>query len=90
MEVIGKKIRKAREGTNLSIEQLAARTSITYSYLSQIEHGKRKGVSLAIIMRISEALRVPIAALVGEDEIISEAAKAIQQIQKILKQEGSK
>ncbi len=56
---IGLKIRKRRGDFDLSLRDLAQRTSLTASYLSQIERGITSP-SLNSLRKISEALKVPL------------------------------
>lgn len=61
----GRRIREARAGQGLSLEQLARLTGISAPALSLIETGKRDP-RLTTLKRISAALRVPITALIAD------------------------
>ena len=61
----GRRIREARAGQGLSLEQLARLTGISAPALSLIETGKRDP-RLTTLKRISDALRVPLPALIAE------------------------
>lgn len=59
----GSRIREARAGQGLSLEQLARLTGISAPALSLIETGKRDP-RLTTLKRISDALRVPLTVLI--------------------------
>ena len=59
----GRRIRGVRTGQGLSLEQLARLTGISAPALSLIENAKRDP-RLTTLNRISDALRVPLAALI--------------------------
>ncbi|WP_210880370.1 helix-turn-helix domain-containing protein [Roseovarius autotrophicus] len=61
----GRRIREARAGQGLSLEQLARLTGISAPALSLIETGKRDP-RLTTLKRISDALRVPLTVLIAE------------------------
>lgn len=61
----GRRIREARAGQGLSLEQLARLTGISAPALSLIETGKRDP-RLTTLKRISDALRVPVTVLLAE------------------------
>lgn len=61
----GRRIREARAGQGLSLEQLARLTGISAPALSLIETGKRDP-RLTTLNRIADALRVPLAALIAD------------------------
>ena len=60
----GRRIRETRAGQGLSLEQLARLTGISAPALSLIETGKRDP-RLTTLTRISDALRVPLPALIA-------------------------
>ena len=62
-ERIGKKIRALRKKKGLSQEQLAYESGLDYSYLNQIEAGKRN-LSVKSVARIAKALGVKIEEIV--------------------------
>lgn len=49
-------IKKFREKKNLSIHELARRTGLTASYISNLEKGKRDNPSKETMEKIAEAL----------------------------------
>lgn len=57
MENLGAFIRSKRKLANLSLRQLAERTSLSNPYLSQIERGLRRP-SAEILQQIARALRI--------------------------------
>ena len=61
----GRRIREARAGQGLSLNQLARLTGISAPALSLIETGKRDP-RLTTLNRISGALRVPLTALIAD------------------------
>lgn len=56
---IGALIRKHRENSHISLRELARRTSLSASFLSQVETGKCK-LSIASLQLIADVLEVPI------------------------------
>jgi transcriptional regulator with XRE-family HTH domain len=64
---VGLRIRKRRQEEGLSLRELAERTDLTPSFLSQVERG-RASVSLGSLRRIAEGLDVPILYFLAEDK----------------------
>lgn len=62
--LIGKAIRALREQRGFTLEQLAPMAGITYQYLSGVENG-RENFSIAVLQRLSDALRLPLKSLVA-------------------------
>lgn len=60
--VCGQKVRQAREERGLSLTNLAERASLSVSYLSEVENG-RKSPSLQVVQRLAAALNLEPAAL---------------------------
>jgi transcriptional regulator with XRE-family HTH domain len=58
-DALGKRIRDERRKQNLTQEQLAKKVNVTYSYIGQVERGKR-GVTLELLIGISNALGVTV------------------------------
>lgn len=56
---IGKRIKIRRQGLKISLRELARRTELTASFLSQVENGKAN-VSLDSLRRIAETMEVPL------------------------------
>lgn len=55
---LGDKIRQLREEGGLTQGQLAARSSVSQGYLSQLENGEVKNPSAAVLLRVAQAVRV--------------------------------
>jgi two-component system, OmpR family, response regulator len=64
-KVIGETIRNSRKGKALTLKQLARRTQLSISLLSQIERGE-SSPSISSLYKISAALNVKISHLFGE------------------------
>ena len=64
-KVLGQSIRKFRKGAKLSQEQLAEKANLHPVYVGKIERGE-KWISLHALLRIADALAVPISSLVGD------------------------
>ncbi len=62
--IIGTFVRRLREQENLTQQALAARTGITYQYLSSLENG-RENFSIGIVESLGEALDCPLPQLVA-------------------------
>jgi DNA-binding NtrC family response regulator len=62
---IGRVIREARKTQELTLKQLARRTGLSVSLLSQIERAE-SSASISSLYKIATALRVPMAELFGE------------------------
>jgi len=65
--LIGRTIRRLRTQQGLSQQALAARLGISASYLNLIEHDQR-GVTASLLIKLSEILKVELAALSGSAE----------------------
>jgi transcriptional regulator with XRE-family HTH domain len=62
--IIGNFVRRLREQKNLTQDELAARTGITYQYLSGLENG-RENFSIGILESLGKALDCPLPQLVA-------------------------
>lgn len=62
--ILGRFLRKLREQANLTQDQLARKTGITYQYLSGLENG-RENFSIDILDSLGKALRCPLPELVS-------------------------
>jgi len=62
--VLGRFVRKLREQAELTQEQLARKTGITYQYLSGLENG-RENFSIEILESLGKALDCPVPQLVS-------------------------
>jgi transcriptional regulator with XRE-family HTH domain len=66
---IGERVRKARVLSNLTLKQLADKTTIGYVTISRIEHGSR-AVNAAELILIANETKKPISFFYELDEII--------------------
>src|SRR3970282_431919 len=55
---LGDRIRQLREEIGLTQGQLAAGSSVSQGYLSQLENGEVKNPSAAVLLRVAQAMRV--------------------------------
>jgi transcriptional regulator with XRE-family HTH domain len=55
---LGDKIRQLREECGLTQGQLAASSSVSQGYLSQLENGEVKNPSAAVLLRVAQAMHV--------------------------------
>jgi transcriptional regulator with XRE-family HTH domain len=62
---IGRVLKAARVEKGYSQVDLARRAKVTNVYLSQLENGRKKNPSLAVLRRLAKALRVPVTELLG-------------------------
>lgn len=76
---LGRRIRLLRKSRRLTQEQLAARASLDYKYIGEVERG-RKNISVESLARVAAALHVKIVELflfgapaADNDERITEA-----------------
>jgi predicted transcriptional regulator/transcriptional regulator with XRE-family HTH domain len=65
--IIGRTLRRLRQEGGLSQQALASRLGISASYLNLIEHDQR-GVTASLLIKLSEVLRIDLAALSGSAE----------------------
>ena len=63
---ISQSIRKVRQAQGLTVEQLAKRSGFSKGFISQVENF-RQTPSLKALVKISEALGLPLSRLFGED-----------------------
>ena len=71
-ELIGRRIRQAREGEKLSQMDMAGLIGASITHISLVENGKKK-VSLDMIARISDALGVTIDELTGGSRNVADS-----------------
>src|SRR5271165_6613040 len=72
-EVLGAFIREQRKRANLSLRQLAERTSLSNPYLSQVERGLHQP-SVRVLKAISDALNLSAETLLAEAGLIDAIA----------------
>ncbi len=64
-QLLGQRVRAVRMQRRLTLEQLALNAGISKSHLSRFERGE-KTVSVAVLIRLAQALQTSTAALLGE------------------------
>jgi putative transcriptional regulator len=64
-ERIGRMLKALRLERGYRQIDLAKRAKVTNVYLSQLENGKKKNPSLAVLRRLAKALGVPVTELLG-------------------------
>lgn len=62
--IVGRNIRRLREARRMTQEQLAFEAQIDLTYVGGIERGRRNP-SLMVMVRIADALDVPVGDLLG-------------------------
>ncbi len=62
--IVGRNIRRLREARRMTQEQLAFEAQIDLTYVGGIERGRRNP-SLMVMVRIADALDVPVRDLLG-------------------------
>jgi transcriptional regulator with XRE-family HTH domain len=65
LEALGALLRSHRLATELSLRELAERTSVSNAYLSQLERGQHEP-SLRVLRAIASALGVPLESLLAQ------------------------
>ncbi|WP_042353823.1 helix-turn-helix domain-containing protein [Bacillus rubiinfantis] len=76
--MIGERIAEIRKQKGYTLSELAEKTNISKSYLSNIERNLNKNPSLAIMTKIAKALNVDLIVLLRNDS----ADESLQQIDK--------
>jgi DNA-binding XRE family transcriptional regulator len=71
LKELGRRIRALRLKIGWTQEQLATATKLTRAYLVSVEGGKQN-VSMDVVVRIANALKVPPDQLIGHDEFNGE------------------
>jgi transcriptional regulator with XRE-family HTH domain len=66
LEVVGQRLRAARDGRGLTLAQLASLTGLTKAHLSRLESGERQA-SIGALVGLSSALGTKVSVLLGED-----------------------
>jgi len=65
---VGARIHDRRESRGLSIAELARKSGVAKSYLSQLERGEADNPSLEAVRKIAGGLGVRVSDLIGEEE----------------------
>lgn len=60
MADFGEYLRNLREQRKLSLRDVAAKTGMSYSYLTQIEHGRRKAPGAELLKKLAPVYGVPV------------------------------
>ncbi|WPC42796.1 helix-turn-helix transcriptional regulator [Clostridium sp. JS66] len=58
--IFGKRVNQLRKQRNLSLDELSDITDISKSYLSRIENGKKRNITIFVISKLSNALDMDI------------------------------
>jgi transcriptional regulator with XRE-family HTH domain len=66
LEVVGQRLRAARDNRGLTLAQLANLTGLTKAHLSRLESGERQA-SIGALVGLSSALGTKVSTLLGED-----------------------
>ncbi|MGQ9477020.1 MAG: helix-turn-helix domain-containing protein [Candidatus Bipolaricaulia bacterium] len=81
MKEIGERIRAARQQKGLTLEELAARTGLSVSFISQVERGI-SSPSIVSLYSICKALEIPVTRVLAEgSRAPSTVTKADEQLQ---------
>jgi transcriptional regulator with XRE-family HTH domain len=60
MNDFGEYLRKLREAQKLSLREMAAKTGVSVSYITQIENGRRKAPGPEVLKWLARAYNVPV------------------------------
>jgi transcriptional regulator with XRE-family HTH domain len=71
LEALGALLRSQRLAAELSLRELAERTSVSNAYLSQLERGQHEP-SLSVLKAIASALGVPLASLLARAGLLED------------------
>lgn len=63
MAEFGEYLRKLREQSRLSLREVAARTGMSFSYLTQIEHGRREPPHPKLLQKLAPVYGVSVSDL---------------------------
>jgi len=66
LDSIGERLRAARERAGLTLDQAAERAAMSKAHLSRLESSERQP-SIAALLSLSQALGIPVSAVLGED-----------------------
>ena len=70
--MIGKKIKEFRKKNNLTIRELANKSSVSASYISDLESVGKKKPSLDVLSKIATALNISVSELIEENSSFAE------------------
>jgi len=60
MSDFGEYLRSLREGQKLSLREVAAKTGVSVSYITQIENGRRNAPGPEVLKKLAPAYNVPV------------------------------
>lgn len=83
LKKLGERIRELRKWRGLSQEKLAAKAGLHFTYIGDIERGKRN-VAIENVSKIAKALEIELADLFRPDEAIEKKMR-VDDITKLLK-----
>jgi len=83
LKKLGERIRELRKWRGLSQEKLAAKAGLHFTYIGDIERGKRN-VAIENVSKIAKALEIELADLFKSDEAIEKKMR-VDDIAKLLK-----
>ncbi|MFD2654713.1 MULTISPECIES: helix-turn-helix domain-containing protein [Gracilibacillus] len=66
--MIGNNINRIRKKKNLTLSELAERSDVSKSYLSNIERNLNDNPSIQIVEKLAEVLEVEVVTLLGEED----------------------
>ena len=58
-------VKRARKSKGMSQAELARKVKVSRAYISMLESGRRKAVSVDVLQRLAKALGVPVTELLG-------------------------
>ena len=92
LELVGSKIRGYRKAAGLTQAMLAGKAQLHTTYISDIERGAARSLSIVTLQEIARVLKVNVAELVHVDQKVSSAVeeKLAVCVQGIRKQELNK
>lgn len=86
LQALGEFIRRQRKLANLSLRQLAERTTLSNPYLSQLERGLHQP-SVRVLKLISGALNVSAETLLAQAGLLDQAAPARSRVESAIRAE---
>lgn len=73
--MIGKNIAERRKAQRMTLSELAKRSNVSKSYLSNIERNVNQNPSIAVLERIANVLNVDVNFLIGDKEEVENQKK---------------
>lgn len=84
--MIGKRLKELREFRGLSLSELATRSGVAKSYLSNMERDKMKNPSLEVLTKIAAVLELTPQDLISDSEVTKN--KELSDFQRLALKEG--